>query len=151
MAGLASSSLRLCPALQHAVLRRSGRSQIHNMAQAAGGDRLVAAATAAAARHQQALQPATSQRVLQTDAPCIVKTKKLVATTEGTLSLAQGKLPATFAWQAGARDSAPLPALCQPAAWMSPVHPMRRPSAACRHRALAAAAASAEAGGRDGK
>ncbi|EFN55891.1 hypothetical protein CHLNCDRAFT_94487 [Chlorella variabilis] len=69
------------------------------MAQAAGGDRLVAAATAAAARHQQALQPATSQRVLQTDAPCIVKTKKLVATTEGTLSLAQGLPAGIVHWQ----------------------------------------------------
>lgn len=58
------------------------------MAQAAGG-----AAAAAAAAQQVAADPGISRRVRETDAPCIVATKKLVASTEGTLSLAQGALP----------------------------------------------------------
>ncbi|KAL4428806.1 hypothetical protein ABPG77_005244 [Micractinium sp. CCAP 211/92] len=43
---------------------------------------------AAAAAAEQ--QPLPSRRVRATDAPCIVKTKALVASTPGTLSLAQG-------------------------------------------------------------
>lgn len=58
------------------------------MARAAVPARVVAAAAAEAP--QQVGQPPLSLRVRETDAPVIVRTKKLVATTEGTLSLAQG-------------------------------------------------------------
>lgn len=62
------------------------------MAQAAGSSGAAAPPAATAA---QTGEPPVSQRVRDTDAPCIVATKKLVATTEGTLSLAQG------AWREG--------------------------------------------------
>lgn len=54
---------------------------------------------AAAATAQQ--QPEVSRRVQATDAPCIVATKRLVATTPGTLSLAQGERSGSGAVQAG--------------------------------------------------
>lgn len=49
-----------------------------------------AAAAAAPAGAVAPTHPAPSRRVRETDAPCIVKTKALVASTPGTLSLAQG-------------------------------------------------------------
>lgn len=60
---------------------RPGRARTRAMA--AGGNGSAGAPAAAAA-------PGVSRRVQDTDAPCIVKTKALVASTPGTLSLAQG-------------------------------------------------------------
>jgi hypothetical protein len=76
--------------LLHVINHRVGFSRASHriMARAVGPGRVVAAAGAEAA--QQVEQPPLSLRVRETDAPVIVKTKKLVATTEGTLSLAQG-------------------------------------------------------------
>ncbi|KAI3437662.1 hypothetical protein D9Q98_000112 [Chlorella vulgaris] len=52
--------------------------------------RAATAATSVPLTKKQTEAPGPSERVRATDAPCIVKTKKLVATTPGTLSLAQG-------------------------------------------------------------
>lgn len=52
-----------------------------------GGGRAAHPPAAGAAAEQQ---PQPSRRVRATDAPCIVTTKTLVASTPGTLSLAQG-------------------------------------------------------------
>lgn len=77
---------RLPPACVAQAAGRNAPTRRPIMAQAHG-----AAAAAAAA---SAASPDVSQRVRSTDAPCIVATKRLVATTPGTLSLAQGMLVA---------------------------------------------------------
>jgi hypothetical protein len=96
-------ALQLSCITQYQAVPRRGRYRLHSgsvMAQSAasvgGGTAAAAAAAPAVDAPMHAAptqQPATSQRVQQTDAPCIVATKKLVASTEGTLSLAQGACP----------------------------------------------------------
>ena len=89
------SSTRLCCGCKLLVQHPSSIRSVAPMASWQTPRQVAAAASASGVQEPppttQQQQPAVSQRVRATDAPCIVKTKALVATTEGTLSLAQGK------------------------------------------------------------
>jgi hypothetical protein len=77
-----------------------------------------------------------SRRIQQTDAPCIVKTKKLMAGREGVLSLAQGE-PRCWHQRQPPRHAPPPTA--------------RRPPTTRRRRALAAARGGGRVCGRHGQ
>lgn len=64
-----------------------GPRRARTRAMAAGGN---GGGNGSAGAPAAAAAPGVSRRVQDTDAPCIVKTKALVASTPGTLSLAQG-------------------------------------------------------------